>query len=158
MLTLAVLFQIFMVTRTPSNLGMEALLAARALHQGLLPYRDFAIHIGPVPVAIFYFLPSSVFIGALVYVGFNLTTAVGLYKISKRTLPAILFLIICPFFGGNEMFTESICACFGVWAFYFAQIHERISMWVFLLLAVLTKQTGIFYAIGLYRSILFLDS
>lgn len=159
LIVFAVLFQVWMVTRAPSGLGMEPLLAAKALLNGQLPYRDFPIHIGPVPVLLFAALFSikPLVWCSLVFVGFNLLTAWGIYKLVNSWIPASLFLLVVPWFAGNEMFIETMMVTFGCWAIYFSEIEEWWLMMAMLTLAVLTKQSGGIFVIALYRSVLRLD-
>lgn len=190
LLAFAIAFQIYMVTRCPAGLGSESILAAQALLHGQLPYRDFKMHVGPLPVLIYAALFSVPPLAwcAFVFVAANLTAAWGIYNLglvdpkgkcdpiqqiraerypsavihtapnsshptgrrqAYSILAASLYLICCPFFGGNEMYVESLMTAFGIWAFYFAETNSRGLAWLMVLLAVSTKQTGIFYLTAL---------
>lgn len=151
LLLLAVLFQGYMVTRCPSGLGMEAILGAQAWTEGLVPYRDFKMHIGPLASALFALLfsvPPLAWCG-VVFGMFNLLTAWGIYKLSRSTVPAALFLLANCFYDGNAMHVETMMTTFGVWAIYFYEQENPFPMAVMLFLAILTKQTGLTYTLAL---------
>jgi hypothetical protein len=153
-----VLFQLYMVTRCPSGLGMESLLAGQAFQRGALPYRDFQMHVGPVVPLLFsaLFAVPALMWCSMVFSLFNLLTAWGIYKLSRRRFgelasygAAALFLAAVPLFDGNAWHVETVMTAFGVWAFYWAGTGRKKLAALMVLLAVLTKQTGIFYAICL---------
>jgi hypothetical protein len=143
---LAILIQLYALTRCPSNLGMEVILAGRAMHQGLVLYRDFPCHYGPVMPCLFWFLQPGLLGAAVVYGLFNLMTAWGIYKISGCEFAALLFLLVKPFFFGDAWNVETPMACFGLWAFYFAITEQKMIGAFFVVLAFLTKQTGAIYS------------
>jgi uncharacterized membrane protein len=151
-----VLFQMYMITRCPSGLGMESLLAAQAFQRGVLPYRDFQMHVGPVVPLLFsaLFAVPPLMWCSLVFSLFNLLTAWGIFKLSRRRFDdlasyaaAALFLVAIPLFDGNAWHVETVMATFGVWAFYWAETGRKKLAALMVLLAVLTKQTGIIYAL-----------
>lgn len=152
----AVAFQAYMVTRCPSGLGMESLLAAQALQHGLLPYRDFKMHVGPVATGLFgalFAIPPLAWCG-IVFGLFNLATAWGIYKIApferKSALAAAgLFLLASPFFAGNALQVETMMVTFGVWAYVFTSDGRHWLMAIMLFLAMATKQTGLVYTLAM---------
>lgn len=150
LLVFAVLFQVYLVSRCPSGLSAESLLAARAIVQGQVPYRDFFLHIGPLPAYLFAALFSVPLYAwcSLVFIGFNLLTAWGMCLIAGE-LPAAMFLFITPAYGGNEMYAETIMTTFGVWAFYFAGTDRKWLAALMVILAIATKQTGVIYSLCL---------
>lgn len=154
-LALCILFQVWMVTRCPTGLASESLLGAQALLRGEMPYRDFKMHAPPLITLVFaglFAIPPLAWC-SLLFIAFNLMTAYGLYLIALRYFgfksqgyfAAALYLVCIPFFGGNEMYLEVPMACFGVWAFYFANTDRKKWAALMVLLATLTKQTGLAY-------------
>src|SRR5690349_21203196 len=103
----AVAYQLYLVTRA-TGAGSEAILAGRAITQGQVPYRDFMLHIGPVPCYLFALLLSikpEVW-QSLVYIGFNLLTVWALFLLARRYLAVTpsyavcaLFLFVAPLYG-----------------------------------------------------------
>lgn len=156
-IVIAVLFQAYMLTRCPANLGMEVILAGRAMHQGLVLYRDFPCHYGPVMPILFWALRPGLLGAAVVYGLFNLLTALGIFYLGRLRLDltpsaiaALLFLLVKPWFFGDAWNVETPMACFGVWAFYIAKTHRKFPAFLLVLLAFLTKQTGLIYGLCLW--------
>lgn len=152
------LFQGYMITRCPSGLAPESLLAAQGWTHGLLPYRDFQMHVGPLPAGIFYLLfsiPPLVWC-SLVFSCFTLLTALGTYKLACNhvsrfwaALAAGMFLLGNVFLDGNAMEVQTIVTTFGVWAFYFCEEDRPVWMAAMLFLAFATKQTALLYLLAL---------
>lgn len=156
LLWIAITYQLYLVTRAVGA-GSESLLAARAITQGQVPYRDFMIHVGPLMAYLFaglYSIPSEVW-PSLIFIGFNLLSAWGLYLVARRHLelgPSLavcaLFLFIIPLYGGNEMYPEVLLATCGIWGLYFAERKNWVLMSLMFILGLATKQTGILFPIG----------
>jgi hypothetical protein len=154
---LLVLFQLYMLTRCPAGLSMEALLAAQGFQNGIIPYKDFQLHGGPVPTALLSFLfsiPSLVWV-SFIFCLFNLWTAYGVYKLSKKRMkgywvmvPSGLFLLFNAFLEGNALHTETMMLAFGVWGYVFYEKKSYWAMSAMFLLSCLCKQTGIFYLLA----------
>lgn len=148
----AILYQFYLVTRA-TGVGSEALLGARAIGEGLIPYRDFMLHIGPVPSYLFAFLNQAW--QSLVFIVFNLLSALGLYYLSRKELgeddalkASVIFLFVAPLYGANEMYPEVMLTTFGVWGIYFAGERNYLAAIPFLLLAGFTKQTGFLFSLA----------
>jgi hypothetical protein len=158
LLLLAILFTLYQVTRLPHGRGMEPILAAEALDRGLMPYRDFHFHDGPVMPLLFaglFAVPSLVWI-ALVYCAFNLLTARAIYLLGRLRgasaecccAAAILFLLVLPWWESNGS-VEVPMTCFGLWAFYLAETQRKGWAVLLVILAALTKQTGLIFGLCL---------
>ena len=153
LLYLAIAYQLYLVTRATGS-GAESLLAARAITDGLVPYRDFMLHVGPLPA---YLLAGLMMVpveawASLVYIAFNLLSAWGLYKLARMRFDeevalvvVIGFLVLLPLYGGNENFPEGMLCTFGVWGMYCYEKKRKawaLGLWV---LGTLVKQTGVLF-------------
>jgi hypothetical protein len=155
---LAVLFQLYQVTRIPQGRGMEPILVGQAMDRGVVPYSQFKFHDGPVMPLFFaglFAVPSLIWI-ALVYCLFNLLTTRAIYLLSRlhgcsvecACAAAILFLLLLPWWEANGSI-ETAMTTFGLWAFYFAGTDRKELAAVLVVLAALTKQTGLIFGLCL---------
>jgi len=155
---LAVLFQLYQVTRIPQGRGMEPILVGQAMDRGVVPYSEFHFHDGPVMPLFFaglFAAPSLIWI-ALVYCLFNLLTTRAVYLLSRlhrcslsgAGAAAILFLLLLPWWEANGSI-ETAMTALGMWAFYFAETKRKGWAVVLVILAALTKQTGGIFALCL---------
>lgn len=152
LLGLAVIYQIYMMVRCPNGEGYESLLGARALLQGQIPYRDYQMHIGPLPTLLFAGLmaiPPLAWV-SFVFALFNFVTAWGIYRLSRSILACIIFLFGVTLFQGNAWYVETIMSMFGIWAFVFAMEKKRFPAVAMVLLSVSVKITGLLYLICLF--------
>ena len=159
-LALAAVYQVYLVTRPPSGLSAESILAGRAIAGGAVPYRDFFLHVGPLVAYLYaalYSVPVYAWFG-LVFVGFNLLAAWGVYAIEKQVLSqdwypgvgAILYMVAAPALSGSMMYVETAEAAFGIWAVYFALRKKKWLTLLMVVLATATKQTGIVFSVLLF--------
>lgn len=146
-LVVAVIYQIYMMVRCPNGEGYESLFGARAILQGQLPYRDYQMHIGPLPTLLFAGLMSIPPLAWVTFVFsiFNFFTAWGIYRLSKSFLACAIFLFSVTFFDGNAWFVETMMSTFGIWAFVFASEGRKPLAILLVFISMSVKITGLLY-------------
>jgi len=158
---LALAYETAEVYFPPTGLSAESLLAGRAIAGEQIPYRDFFLHIGPLPAYLFAGLfklwPHMNYLGcSFVFSIFTWLTAWAIYSIADRhmskdaaLLSVVLFLVANRIFDGTRMFPETIMTCFISLAWLGWDRDDMLLMIASCLLALATKQSAIFWVLGL---------